>query len=131
MADRRTAKRLILPLLLAFAPSAARADTCDTIRPAWDGNPVTGFGELMFLLQTPIVLALILTTALALRFRNQWFGLVVVLGWSMATYFLTGGDLHTAAMAEGCAGPTTLFIVAVFALCAAIVLYTAPLKKRD
>ena len=119
---------ILLPLLMA--PSAGMAQVCEQQRPGWDGAPVSAFGELVFLMQTPIVLALILATALAFRLRNQWVGLVVVVGWSTITYFMNSGTTNADAITEGCIGSPTLFIGMVFALCVGIVLYTAPLPKR-
>ena len=93
---------------------------------------MSAFGELLFLLQSPIVLVLILLTAVAVRFRSEWGGLAVVVGWSIATYLVTGwgGGTQTAAMAEGCVGSPALFIAVAGILCIGVVLYTAPIGKR-
>ena len=125
-------RRLIwgVPFLL---PAPAWAEVCATLRPGWDGDAVTGFDELLYLLQTPIVLILIVGTALAIRFRSEWGGLAVVVGWSLSTFLATGwganGDLRALAMNEGCVGNSTLFIIAVALVCVGVVLYTAPLKR--
>lgn len=102
-------------------------------RPGWDGVPVTALDELLFLLQTPIVLILIIGTALAVRFRSEWGGLVVVAGWSLSTFLATGwgsnADTRALAMNEGCIGNSTLFILFAALVCIGVVLYTAPLKR--
>lgn len=101
------------------------------MRVSWDGTPVSPVGELLFQLQTPIVLLLLLTTALVIRFRRQWGGLAVVVGWSIATYFAFSGDLQQAMVSEGCAGNPALFIAVVAVLCIGVVLYTAPVPRRE
>ena len=104
------------------------------VRPGWDGTPVTAFGEFIYLLQTPMVLVLVLGTALALRFRSEKGGLAVVIGWSIATFLVTGwgGSDGTmgSAIAEGCIGSPAIFVAVAAALCIGVVLYTAPLPKR-
>lgn len=96
---------------------------------------MTALSEFLWLLQTPIVLLLIIGTALAVRFRHEWGGLIVVVGWSLATFLITGWGSQdgatAAAMIEGCVGPSWLFIGMACALCIGVVVYTAPLKKRD
>ena len=103
------------------------------MRPNWDGNPVTAFEELFYIMQTPVVLLLIVATALTVRFRSEWGGLVVVVGWSLTTFLATGwGEMEAikaAEIAEGCAGSKTLFIIFAALVCVGVVLYTAPLKR--
>lgn len=121
---------------LAFFTTAtpAWAEVCDEVRPDWDGTPVTALGEFLYLLQAPVVLVLILGTAMAFRFRSEWGGLVVVVGWSVVTYLITdwGGanQQEVLARAEGCIGSPSLFIAVATALSIGLVLYTAPLPKR-
>ena len=114
-------------------PTSAWAEVCTLQRPDWDGTPVTALGEFVFLLQTPIVLILIIATALAVRFRSEWGGLVVVVGWSLSTFLATGWGSNDAAramaMTEGCIGNATLYIVFAALVCIGVVLYTAPLKR--
>ena len=114
-------------------PTSAWADVCTLQRPDWNGVPVTALGEFLFLLQTPIALILIIATALAVRFRSEWGGLVVVVGWSLSTFLATGwgsnGAARALAMAEGCIGNATLYIVFAALVCIGVVLYTAPLKR--
>ena len=116
-----------------LAPVPAWAEVCTLQRPGWDGTPVTAFGELLFLLQTPVVLILIILTALALRFRSEWGGLAVVVGWSLSTFLATGwgsnGDTRALAINEGCIGNSTLYILFAALVCIGVVLYTAPLKR--
>lgn len=127
-------RRLILALaLLGPAPAAAQS-VCDAARPNWNGAPVGAIGEFLILLQTPLVLILIIATALVLRLRSEWGGLACVLGWSGATFLAVGwanSAGHTAARAEGCVGNPALFIGMVVLVCIGIVLYTAPLKRSD
>ena len=123
-----------LAAALALLPSAGWAEVCETARPGWDGQPVTAWGELLFLFQTPLVLVLIIATVLTLRFRSEWGGLVVVVGWSLATFIITGWGESNAfrqeAAAEGCIGNPGLFIAIAAAVCVGVVLYTAPLPRR-
>lgn len=116
-----------------MGPTPAFADVCAAERPFWDGVPVTAWGEFLILLQTPIVLVLIITTALVIRLRHEWGGLVVVVGWSLSTYLVidwAGTDaVRNAAVAEGCIGNPSIFIVVAVLICIGVVLYTAPLKR--
>jgi len=109
------------------------AEVCAQERPAWDGVPVTALGEFLILLQTPIVLVLIIATALVIRFRLEWAGLLVVVGWSLSTYLVldwAGTDsIRQAGIAEGCIGSPSVFIVVAVMICIGVVLYTAPLKR--
>ena len=124
-------RRLIIAAPLAVSAAPAWADTCAEMRPGWDGMPVSAFDELLFLAQSPIVLILVLLTALALRFRSEWGGLVVVVGWSIATYLVTQwGGSQTDAATEGCVGSPALFIAVAAAISIGVVLYTAPIGKR-
>lgn len=95
--------------------------------------PVTPWGEFLILLQTPVVLLLILATALVIRFRLEWAGLLVVVGWSLSTYLVldwAGTDsVRQSGMAEGCIGSPSIFIVVAVMVCIGVVLYTAPLKR--
>ncbi len=126
-------RRLVLAAVLSPA-TPAWADTCAQIRPGWDGLPVSAWGEFVFLLQSPIVLILIMLTAVAIRFRSEWGGVAVVIGWSAVTYLVTGwlsgSETQTAAAIEGCVGSPALFIAVAAALCIGVVLYTAPIGKR-
>jgi len=127
-------RRLIATALLVGAAAPAYAQSCAEVRPSWDGMPVSAFGELLFLAQSPLVLILLMLTAVAVRFRSEWGGLVVVVGWSITTYLVTGwgsgAAAQTAAATEGCVGSPALFIAVAAALCVGVVLYTAPIGKR-
>ncbi|MGJ8586773.1 MAG: hypothetical protein ACSHXW_01350 [Yoonia sp.] len=116
-----------------LTPLPAWAEVCSLQRPNWDGVPVTALGEFLFLLQTPIVLILIIATALAVRFRSEWGGLAVVVGWSLSTFLATGwgsnGEARALAINEGCIGNSTLFVLFAALVCIGVVLYTAPLKR--
>ena len=128
-------RRLITLFCLAGSPVSA-AGVCDTARPEWDGQPMTGWGEMIVLLSAPPALALLILTAIALRMRNQWMGLAVVVFWTILATLMTSqsGEVPRAsAMIEGCIGSPTLFFAAVTAICAGTILYTAPSlgRRRD
>lgn len=127
-------RRLIIAGAL-LGPAPAWADVCETVRPGWDGETVTAMGELLLLFQTPLVLLLLLGTALAVRFRHELGGVVVVVGWSIATYVATGwgnaDGIREAALAEGCVGSPALFITVAVAVAIGVVLYTAPITRRS
>jgi hypothetical protein len=103
------------------------------VRPNWDGMPVTALNELLIVMQTPVVLLLIVGTALAVRFRNEWAGLVAVVGWSLSTFLVidwTGSDtVRASAIEEGCIGNPVLFVAVAVVVSIGVVLYTAPLKR--
>ena len=122
----------VLPFLM---PTQAWAAACDTLRPGWaPGTSVSAFDEMLALFGTPPSLVLVLATALALRFRHKWAGLAVVVLWStwltVVAVLGRGGEIQQMAVAEGCLGPPTLFILAVAAICVATVLYTSPRNTR-
>lgn len=125
-------RRLIFGAAM-LSPAPAWSEACDKLRSGWDDLPVSAFGELLYMLQTPVVLLLIVATALAVRFRSEWGGLIVVVGWSLSTFLATGwgdlGDMKAAARIEGCVGNSTGFIVFAVLVCVGVVLYTAPLKR--
>jgi hypothetical protein len=133
--DRAIAGAALAVCLLPFPALAQAQDTaCARLRPGWDDTPATPLTEVLALAGTPLALALMIGTALAVRLRSAWGGLVAVVGWSFYIYFLVfQGDaagLRDLAMAEGCIGSPTLFIVVVAAICVATVLYTAPSDRR-
>ncbi len=125
-------RRLIWGAAMLF-PTQAFAQACTTERPFWDGAPVSAWGEFLILMQTPIVLLLIVATALVIRFRHEWGGLAVVVGWSLSTYLVIDwagtNAIRTAAIEEGCIGNSSIFIVVAVLTCIGVVLYTAPLKR--
>lgn len=127
-------RRRLITAIVMLCPAPAWAEVCDKQRPGWDGTPVGAWGELLYLMQTPLVLLLIAATALVLRLRSEKGGLAVVVGWSIATYLMTGqgqGDaVDNAAISEGCIGSPVLFIAVAVALSIGVVLYTAPLPRR-
>lgn len=116
-------------LIVAILPSTSLAEVCETERPGWDGTPVTAVGEAVNLFLSPAGLILLIVSLIALRFRNQWIGLVAILLWTGFMTLVTMADptgMRAPAMAEGCVGSPTLFIVAAAAICVGIVLYTKP-----
>lgn len=126
-------RRRLIAAGTLLAPTGAWAEVCSVERPNWDGLPVSAVGELLILFQTPIVLVLLLLTALVIRFRHEWAGLLVVVGWSLSTYLVidwAGTDtVRAAGMAEGCIGNPALFIIVAVAACIGVVLYTAPFNR--
>ena len=122
-------------LILACLPLPAWAGACDTLRPDWDSVPVSSWIEAVNLFASPLSLILLLATAVVLRFRSPWGGLMVCLAWSFVVSALAflglGGEQRTTAMAEGCIGPPTVYIAAVAALCVITVLYTGKPGERD
>ncbi|MEX0337451.1 MAG: hypothetical protein AB3N11_00275 [Arenibacterium sp.] len=128
------------PTLMALAllwPGTARAEVCDKERPFWDSanGPATAIDEALHLAASPLAIALLVATALAIRFKSSWGGLIVVCGWSalvgLVTYLgSTDPDVEQAALAEGCIGSPALFIAAVAAISVATIIYTSPRKSR-
>ncbi|MEJ6404476.1 hypothetical protein [Yoonia sp. 2307UL14-13] len=114
-----------------LVPNSAAADACQQQRPGWTGGQVSAWEEVIFLAQTPIVLALLIATALVIRLRSQWGGLIVVIGWSIFTYMLIATQIFADIRAEGCAGSPALFIGLATAICIGIVLYTTPQTGRQ
>ena len=120
--------------MLATLPTAAGAKVCDKERPDWNGTPVTAVGEAIALFSNPVSLVLLMVTALAVRFRSQWGALAVCLawtGWVSLVAFMDTGGIRSAALAEGCIGSPTLFIVIACTLCVAAVIYTAPRPAKE
>ena len=116
-------------LILALLPAQALAEVCAEARPGWDGVQVSAAMEAFTLFTSPAGLALLALSVIALRFRSQWIGLVAVLLWTGFITLVTMADptgVRAPAMAEGCIGAPTLFIVLAAAICVAIVLYTKP-----
>lgn len=115
--------------MLALLPAPAWAEICDKERPDWDGAPVGMVGEAITLFLSPAGIGLLLLSVVALRFRQQWIGLLAVILWAVFVTIVTMADptgLRLQGMAEGCIGSPALFIVAAAAICVAIVLYTKP-----
>ncbi|MGB7318701.1 MAG: hypothetical protein WBC85_12110 [Planktotalea sp.] len=120
-------------MILTLSPSVLTAGVCDKARPNWDGIPVTGVGEAIALASAPASLVLFALTLLAIRFRNQWAALVVLILWVGYASLLTMADptgISVLAQAEGCIGSPTLFITAVTAICIGMIMYTTPKEAR-
>ncbi len=119
-------------LSLAALPLPAWAGVCEDLRPGWDGAPVSAWQEAIILFLSPLSIALLIATLVALRFRSSWGVLAVCAGWSLlvsviAFFDPTGGQ----GAAEGCVGSPVVFIAAVGAICVAAVLYTGRPDKQD
>lgn len=125
--------RSLIALACIAAPLPALAEVCDKERPNWDGLPVSGLAEALSLFSSPAGLVLLAASALVIRFRNQWAALITMLLWTGLISVITMIDptgINEAARAEGCTGSATLFIIAVAAICGAMILYTAPRSSR-
>lgn len=120
-------RRGLIFLTLAALPGPAIAEVCERVRPNWDGSPVSLWSETVMLLGTPISLFLILSTALAFKFRSSWGALAVFVGWSFAvatvTFWDPTGGLRETARLEGCIGTPTLYIALVFATSVGLLLF--------
>lgn len=122
-----------LTLALSFTGTGALAQACETLRPDWEGAPVTLWQEALYLFSTPPALVLILASLIVIRLRHAWGALIVVVLWSLLTTLISMADptgLQNLARAEGCMGSPALFIVIVAAICVGMILYTAPRKER-
>lgn len=112
----------------ALLPGPAWAEACATVRPGWDGVPVTAWGETLALFSTPAALFLLAASVTAIALRSAIGALVVCLMWSTLTTIIVATDptgLRDQARIEGCTASPALFIAAIAILCAAMVLYTA------
>lgn len=121
-------------LILSLLPGTAWAEVCDKERPNWvPGTEATAWTEMIALFTTPSSLALLLVTALAVRFRSMWGGVVAAVLWAIlvsVVAFLPPNAIKEQAISEGCIGSSTLFIAVVAAICVAMILYTAPKTER-
>lgn len=122
-------------LIATLLPGAAWAEVCDKVRPGWDGTSVTMVGEALVQFMTIPSLALLLASAIAIRFRSQWGAAAVVVLWtiwvSVVAFLDTTGGIRDAAIIEGCIGAPVLFIVAVAAICTGMIIYTFPPPRRE
>lgn len=134
----RPAQRSVLTAALTLLPGPALAGACATLRPGWTpGMPATEWTEALYHFSSVPALAVILATALAIRFRSQWGGLIVTVLWSALVGVIVWGrfgddpaGVGQSALEEGCLGSPTLFIAAVTAICIATILYTAPSGRQ-
>jgi hypothetical protein len=125
----------ILVGLLTLLPMRAFAEVCDKLNPDWDGVPVSYFAETLSLMTSSGSLILLVCSALALRFKSQWGALAVVVLWSgwvsIIAFYLPSQPINKAALIEGCIGSPSLFIALVAAICIGLVLFTAPINRRE
>lgn len=121
--------------LVSLVASPASAEICVQFRPNWTGETVTAWQEMLALFSTPISLFLLIATAFVVRFRSSWGALAVFVGWSFAvaavTFLDPTGGMRAAAASEGCVGSPSLYILAVFVLCAAMMLYLNRVADRE
>ena len=118
--------------LLASA-NMAFAQACETLRPNWDGVPLSAFDEAIVLFASIPAMALLVASAIVVRTRNQWAALGIVVLWVILASIVSFGDtdIQQEAMIEGCMGSTTLYLAIVGAICIALVAYTAPRKASS
>jgi hypothetical protein len=122
-------------LIAALLPAPALAgEACAALRPGWEGDPVGPWREAVLLFGAPASLVLLAASMVVLRLRSAWGAVAACAAWSVLLSFYTHFDpaeqLRRAAAAEGCVGAPTVFILAVAALCVAMVLYTGiPARK--
>ncbi len=121
-------------LILSLVPGAGWAEVCDKERPNWvHGTEATIWTEMIGLFAAPPSLVLLLLTALVIRFRSLWGGLIVVVLWTGLVSLLVFSEpdaVRIQAIKEGCIGSPSLFIGIVAAICVAMILYTAPRAER-
>jgi len=121
-------RRRLAAATIFLWPSTAWAEVCEKVRPYWTpGSEATAWGEMIALMSTPPSLFLLITSAVCIRLRKQWATMLTVLLWSCWVYFVTAPSTDATriqAIQEGCIGKPTLFILAVAAICVAMVLYT-------
>lgn len=127
--------KLIPAVPAVLLPAPGWAQVCEELRPGWDGTPVSAWAEALSLFTSPAALVLLAASAAALRYRSQWGALGVCVGWSLLvsayTFFDPAGGARGAGIQEGCVGSPTVFIVAVGALCAALVVYTVRPTRQE
>jgi hypothetical protein len=123
-----------LTLLTMFTPHVALAQACDKIRPGWDGAPASAVTEALTLLFSPLGLLLLTISLIAARLRKKWLSLIAVVGWTgfvSLTTMLDPYGLRLAALAEGCIGSPTLFILIATGISTALILYTTSSKQNS
>jgi hypothetical protein len=137
-APAATPRRLLAALVPALLPGPALAQACAAMRPGWTpGTQATQWTEAVHYFSTVPALVLLVATALAIRWRSQWGGLIVTVLWSGLVALIVmhrfGDDssgLRQRAFDEGCLASPTLFLAAVTAISAATILYTAPIGRQ-
>jgi len=137
----RPAKARPLPLAVAglvALPRPALPEAGATLRPGSSaGMPASAWTEALHRGPSLPALALLIATAVAVRFRSPWGGLGVTVLWSVLVAVVVwrrfGDDptgLRKSAIEEGCLVSPTLFVAAVTAICIALILYTAPERRQ-
>lgn len=128
-------RQIFLSTLFAVAAPPAFAEVCDKLRPLWmPGTPTSAWDEMINLFASPPALILLFASILAVRFRSKWSALAATALWTVLVTRVVSWDptsVTSLALAEGCVGPPTLFITAVAAICVAMILYTAPNRRKD
>ncbi|SEK68496.1 hypothetical protein SAMN05421666_0460 [Roseovarius nanhaiticus] len=108
--------------------AATVTGVCKDERPLWDGTPVSMLGEAVILFSSPAALILLAASAIAVALRSSWGALALCVLWSGLTMLIAAADptgLRAEAFAEGCRASPALFIVAVAAICGAMILHTS------
>ncbi len=123
-----------LTLAALFAPSAALAEACATLRPGWDGTQATALDEALTLLLSPLGLLLLAISVLAARFPSKWLSVLAVMGWTGFISLSTMLDplgLRLDAINEGCVGSPSLFILIATGISVAVILYTTSQNRSS
>lgn len=126
-------RRLSFAFLTALLASPARAEVCDKERPDWNGATATLLSEAITLFLSPIGLFLLGALVVAVLYRHAMGTAIVALIWSFFISIIIWPDptgIREATIAEGCAAPPTLFIVASAVLCLSAVIYSHRGEKR-
>ena len=127
-------RRRLSFLVALLLPTPALGSVCASARPNWDGETVSDLTETLLLFSSIPAIVLLVATAIVWRLKSAKGGLAVVSLWAILLTITTSfdpGGVRTAAQAEGCVGSTTLFVLAVIAICVATVLRTAPARATD
>lgn len=113
-------------------PTSAIAEVCDKERPLWDGTPATAWTELINLMTSPIQVALVVATILAIWTGTRIGCGILTLVWAAFIPMMLTRDLDDMiweASREGCIGSPILFMGLCAAICSAT-LY-ATLRPRS
>ena len=114
-------------------PSSALIDACASVRPSWDGMPVSLLYETLFLFTTLPVLGLLFVTAIAIWSRIRWVAFIASALWLFAISIMLTADLHDIrweARTEGCIGSEALFLGLCAAICVGTLYLGIRLRRR-
>jgi len=101
---------------------------CAELRPQWNGIKVTDLQEALVLASTPVSLALVMLSMVALWQRRLWLTLILCLGWCAWVIHIIFDDMmnraNFTAQKIGCVGTSLTYLVIGSTLCAAILAVT-------